>query len=557
MKIQTGTGLELSETNTPEQSASYEAGTTPTTGTPSIDLDCWRPRAQSADADILPSRQSIDGRVIDLSQNDGYISGAIDLISANMIGNGMRLSLHIDYDALGQSEDWGAKTGDEVEASFRRWAWSSHNRVDVTRRSNWLSIQYQAARSLLIHGEFFAVLESHYRASGGYNLAIRIIDPERVSTPQVMSDTNIRNKDIRNGIEYDSAGRVQAYWISNRHPRAFISPLARYPRLTWQRVAAFKKTFGGRRRQVIFHGYDKIRPEQSRGVSIFTPAIKSMKMLDQFSDAQLRQAMIQTLYGIIVKSDADFDKIMNVVGAEKNEISGLDALQQFITQRGKYYNNMSIKTGDGSQRITHLLPGEDLEFKSNSATSGKDISSFMDTMRQESARSTGLSLESFTGDFSKTNYSSNRMANILTNRVTAVRRDVTIVPFCQWLFDVWFEEHLVRGNTTLPSGVDFYKDRDALTRSEWHGPVMPDADPQKSATAAKLRIEAGLTTMTYEAKQIGLDYDDMMEERARELRTKERLGLFELESKNMASKEAPPPPVAPSAPAPKGKKNGN
>lgn len=536
------------DTTRPEQSASYESGSPPASGSPSIDLDCWRPAPRSADADILPSRTTIDGRILDLSQNDGYISGAIDLIAANMVGSGMRLSLHIDAQSIGQTDDWATQFGDEIEASFRRWAWSARNRVDITRRSNWLAMQYQAARSLLIHGEFFGLLESHRLPSGGYRTAVRLIDPERVSTPHNTSDTNIAQLDIRNGIEYDSAGRVVAYWISNRHPRAYIAPMNRYPRLSWQRVPAFKRTFNGRARQIVFHGYEKSRPEQSRGVSIFAPAIKSMKMLDQFSDAQLRQAMIQTLYGIIVKSAADFDKIMAVVGAEKQEIGGLDALQQYITQRGKYYSNMTIKTGDGSQKITHLLPGEDLEFKANSSVNGgKDVAAFMDAMRQESARTSGLSLESFSGDFSKTNYSSNRMSNILTNRVTAVRRDTTIVPFCQWVFDAWFEEHLVRGKSVLPKGVDFYKDRDALTRSDWNGPVMPDADPQKSAKAAQMRIEAGLTTMTYEAKQLGLDYDDMMAERARELRTKERLGLFELEAREAASKSPPSKPSAQSS----------
>src|SRR5687768_3640957 len=70
-------------------------------------LASWQPALREASADVKQSYVRAAARTIDMVQNSGWISGAIDQRLAYTIGSGLRLASKPDTSALGWTTDEG------------------------------------------------------------------------------------------------------------------------------------------------------------------------------------------------------------------------------------------------------------------------------------------------------------------------------------------------------------------------------------------------------------------------------------------------------------------
>ena len=534
--LKNSTALTGALSERPSVSAAYHAGDSPD-GSSTLDMKCWLPRTKSADLDILPSKALLEGRAGDLIDNDGLTAGAEQIHVDNLVGEGLRLLARPDYKMLGQTEEWARELGSKIESGWRSWVYDDRNLVDVRETVNWPGLQAQAVRSWYRHGEMFGFLEAKKSPHTEFVSRIRLVDPDRVSNPA--KGFNIRNKDVRNGIEYDKTGTPIAVYVSSEHPRFYLPTGKWRTEITWTRVPVWKK---GRR--VVFHAFDPVRAEQSRGVTLMASVVRATKMLDRVADATLQAALMQTIFAAVVKSNANYGEIMEVLGREADK-TAVDALQDFMEQRAEYYSENRIKV-DGAS-VVHLLPDEDLQLTAAKSTN-PEIGEFLDAMRLEVARGNGITLEQLTGDFRKTNYSSSQMSNVITGKTHAGRRVRVVNSFAQWVYGLWLEEFFARRNV-LPRGITWAAARGALSRAEWVGPPKVDADPVKSATAAGKRLENGTTTLAFECGALGHDWEEVLEQRAKELVKMKDLGLFDLMAELTASTQAQSEPSNPNAAA--------
>jgi len=513
-------------------SASYHSGNEMPDDA-AIDLACWRPYANSADRDVLPAKDMLEGRSVDVYQNDGYIAGSVQHHVDTVIGSGIKLNLRPDWKALGQTEEWAEEYSKSMESSWGSWTNPARQNVDVRGIHNWPAVQAAAWRSQVIHGEILASFETRRSKRGSYNTKIRLIDPTRLSDPK--KGPHARKQNIRGGIEYDSDGAAIAYHISSRHPRDYRGPNQRTDIITWTRYPAYNRN--GKR--MIFHSFDPMRVEQSRGVTMLAPILRAIKMIDKVSNATLQAALLQTIFAAVVKSNADHDKIMEVIGSSTKETDGVKAMQQYMNMRADFYaqNRINVK---GAKAI-HLLPDEDLELTTAKAAN-PEVGQFLDNFRQEIARGQGMTLESFTGNYEKTSYSSSRMSASTTGKGHEGRATRVLVPFCSWVFDLWAEEHFIRNPEILPQRASFWEFQDALTRADWKIPPPIDPDPEKTAKAAVKRMEAGVSTLQYECSLLGMEWEATLEQQAKEANKKKSLGLFELEAEQVTADNGGPDP---------------
>jgi len=519
----------------PDMTMGFDAGREPSTSAANDLCADWATISQSADRDLIPSKDILDARTIDLTQNDGFAAGAEQHHVNHAVGTGLKLTL---TPTIFDTPEDNAALGDAIETAWRDWTQDVANNVDITGRHNWSALQAQAYRSLMTHGEILAVFEAR-RTTSSKQSRIRIIDPARLSDPKDRRD--LGSKDIRGGIEYNRDGVPVAYWISDRHPRGHVS---RNPRinnkLTWDRIPATGT--GGRR--IVFHTYDPLRAEQSRGVALAAPIIRASKMLDKLSDATLQAAVLQSVFAVVVKSNADYEQIMQVIGAEGAgaDADGLEMIQKFVASRAEYYRSNRIVV-KGAKAV-HLLPDEDLDLK-QALSANPDTAEFLKEMRTECARGLGMSLENYTGDYSKTSFSSSRMSAIEGQRGHEGRRARTLEPFCSWVLDLFAQEHFIQHPTLLPNGTTYAQSRAQILRAKWAGPPQVEVDPAKAATAAQKRLDAGISTLADECAAQGRDWQDVLTQRAKELRMMESLDLFELEAKAQAAKAAQSEPTDP------------
>jgi len=125
-------------------------------------------------------------------------------------------------------------------------------------------------------------------------------------------------------------------------------------------------------------------------------------------------------------------------------------------------------------------------------------------------------------DFSKTNYSSARAALLEAWRYFLGRRAWLVRYWINPIYELWMEEAVNNGAIDAP---DYYGNRYAYLRARWIFAGRGWVDPVKEAEAAGTRMNYGLSTLEAECAEQGLDYEEVMEQRAYERKKMTEMGL--------------------------------
>jgi capsid protein len=102
------------------------------------------------------------------------------------------------------------------------------------------------------------------------------------------------------------------------------------------------------------------------------------------------------------------------------------------------------------------------------------------------------------------------------------RREWLSTYWCDPIFELWLEEAVQRGEIDAP---DFYENKAAYCRCQWVGPGRGWIDPLKEAAAAEKRMQTSQSTLERECAEQGLDWEEVLEQRARERNRALELGL--------------------------------
>jgi lambda family phage portal protein len=134
----------------------------------------------------------------------------------------------------------------------------------------------------------------------------------------------------------------------------------------------------------------------------------------------------------------------------------------------------------------------------------------------------GLPYELVSKDFSQTNYSSARAALLEARRVFNRWQRYLIEHLCTHAYSMVIEEAWLRGEIPFR---EFDEHREALTASRWVPPTFGWVDPRKEVEAATLSIQTGLSSLAIEAAAQGRDWEQVLEQQAREKQLRQELGL--------------------------------
>lgn len=490
----------------------------------SSELANWNPALRSADSEWLGERNIVAARLHDIARNNGWVSGLLQRYVDQVIGSDFRLSYRPDYVALGLDAEWAHDFQAQVEAAFRQWANDTRCVCDASEQATFSGLLGLAFRHRLIDGEALALPQwLPGRPGVKYATAVQLIDPDRLSTPAGMVD----NDTMRGGVEINVFGAAQAYHIRKVHPGEVYTTSPEM--MVWERVP--RRTPWGRSR--VIHFFEKERAAQTRGKSILTPIVERLKMEDRYSRIELQAALVNAIFAAFIESPFDTTLVEDGIDA-----AGVATYQQ---QRKAFHDDRRI-TLDGAQ-IPHLFPGEKFTMPS-AAHPNSNFENFERTVLRYFAAATGQSYEQIAQDWSQTNYSSARAAMLETWKFMSARRGHFANGVATPIFALWFEEAVDRGDVVLPDGApDFWEAFGAWTRCRWIGPGRGWVDPVKEAQAAVIRVQGGLSTMQDECAEQGKDYEEVMEQQAREGAMRERLQLPE------PSATPPAPPTGAGVPA--------
>ncbi|WP_345815282.1 phage portal protein [Paraburkholderia sp. PREW-6R] len=471
----------------------------------SRELAHWRPSLKSADRDMLPEKAIVEGRAHDLSRNNGFARGALQSQKDRIVGANYRLQLRPEYKVLGltfkEANDWAVS----VEREFRLYADDPECFIDATRRRTFTQILRECVGTEMLQGE--AIVSREWRNSPvGYSTCFMTIEPERMCNRNMTMDVDR----MRAGVELDAWGAPAAYWIRTRHQQDIDYSMGSY---TWDRYPKYNR-FGDLN---IIHVFEAERANQTRGFSQFASIIQKMKMLDRFEDAELEAAIISTTYAMVIKSEFGAKSAMEALTGDFN-----DQLKNFLGAQGAYHRGTNL-TFDGV-KIPHLFPNESLEFPSPSHPNA-DSEVFRAWMLRHCSRGLNTSYEEMTGDFSKVTYSSARAAIDVAWKYVTGKRAGFVDRLATLMFRCWLDEAITRGRVLPPKGIDYWKARAALTKASWIGAGKMVIDELKTAKANQTKLTTGETTLSEVCGDQGNNWEDSLEQRAREREKMAELGM--------------------------------
>lgn len=468
--------------------------------TSSSDLASWTSLLDSPDAALLPEHETLAARAIDLTRNNGIAAGAKQTYVDNVIGAaGLKLASRPMYKLLGQTKEWQREFSNNVEQWFGLWAGDTS--CDVLGEQDFAEMTRSAGASLWLSGEALALPYWNQQPGSPFSTQILMVDPARVCNPHHRPDS----VNLRGGFELDDMGRAVAIHVRNTHPGERYSwTLAGSRTPSWERIP-MRTDFG--RRRVIYLA-DKDRIGSTRAKPLLTAVMKDFKMLTHYGTVELQTHIANALIAAFVKTPLDTDSLIELFG-------GADEMKKRLD--GRPNTNAKLKGG----AVIPLRPGEDI-VPFTPSRAGASFQQFVDVFHHTIAAGLNMPRELLLKDFSKTNYSSARAALLEAWRYFLAQRARIAKAFCQPVYELVFEEMVDKGLVDAP---DFQTLRRAYTASRWIGAGRGWVDEVKEATAAKLRMDSGLSTLESEAAVQGLDWEEVLEQRATEQARMKELGL--------------------------------
>ena len=450
----------------------------------------WLPGGGSADQDLLPELADIRERSRDLNRNDAHAAGITSTMTTNVIGTGIRPQSRADKEDLGINEELANDFQKKAERVWKRWL----PYADAGERMDFYEIQQLVDRQILENGEAIIVPLMLKDKGRPYSLALQLIESDRLNTP-----TDKRgDKTIRSGVRIGEKGEPISYFIQKTHPGDIQHRSIEEAR---QYIEIQAKGEYGRKN--IFHLYYVLRSGQTRGLPFFAPVLTYFKDLAEYVEAELVAARIAACFSLFITSESSMDVAVN--SAYEKNASG-----QLVE---------SLEPG----MIKHLIPGESIT-SFNPQRPSATFEPFVDRILKAISAALGLPYELVAKDFSKTNYSSARAALLEARRYFKVRQEWLAQKLCQPVWEMLLEEAYLKGELDVEN---FYENRPGWVRARWIAPGWSWVDPLKEVKASREAIAGNISSLADEAAGQGKDWEEILEQRAREEQKRKELGLPE------------------------------
>ena len=449
----------------------------------------WTVRLGNSDTDDLPSLSKLRQMSRDASRNQPVVVSALETKLDNTIGFGLSLQSMPNHEILGISAEeasaWSRRT--EFEWSL----WSQSVDCDAERTKIFDEIQQVAFLSAMVSGDVPFMLP-YLDRGGPYSMAVRLLESDRLCNPHFAADTPT----IAGGVEVGRYGEPVAYHFAATHPGGIR------PATKWVRIPAY----GANGRRNVWLLARRTRPEQRRGVPILAPVLESLKILDEYTTAELEAALVSGLFTVFVKTDAG--ELPDPLGGTEE---GSDAAQE---------GALALKPG----MMVGLAPGEEIQ-TADPGRPNANYDKFVSAILRQVGAALGVPYEMLMKHFSSS-YSASRAALLEAWKGFKSRRRWFAAGFCQPIYEEWLAEAVLTGRIEAPGFFDDPLIRKAWCGAQWNGPAPGQLDPLKETNAAVRRVEEGFSTRQREAAELnGSDFETNAAAAKRENQLIEEAGL--------------------------------
>lgn len=409
----------------------------------------WHVTNGSGSAEVEGSAVLLRARSRDLIRNDAWAHKALETVVSVTVGHGL-------------SANWTVGSARRSQRWMARWkAWAETKACDARGKHNLYGIQQLVMRTVAESGEALVIREIDRANPSGIPFQLRVIEPDHLdaSRDELIQDRTGRDGVVRQGIEYDSRGRVRGYWLFPDHPG---------DRVTWRNYAYESEFYPA---DQVAHIYREDRPGQGRGVPWASSVMIRHKDLNDYLSNQLLRQKLAACYVAFV--------------TEPEPPPGLNTKK--------------------SRPPTHLEPGaieilptgRDMRFASPPGVEGYE--SVVKLHLHEIAAGWGISYEALTGDLKEVSFSSGRMGWIEMYRNVDTWRWNMLVPMLLDTVADWFRLGMELAGEGEPTR--------AVSAVDWTPPKRDMIDPAKEMEAYRIAVRAGFMTRSQVLRQLGEDPD--------------------------------------------------
>lgn len=453
--------------------------------------------SRSANAELRYELRTMRNRARDLVRNSPFGIRYHQLMAENVVGpTGFQLcakNLKKDSDELYDT----ANTA--IEEAWKDWCRPDNS--DVQRK---LSFNENLALATSGWGTDGEMLIRFLRGPrfGPYGFNIQILDVDYLCDTLYQERLGGQNA-IEQGIELDEWGTPVAYHLWTRHPYDMTGRFMGLTAADRIRVPASD----------IVHAFIPLRAGQSRGIPHAAAIALTLQMLDGYIEAELVAARI---------ASATMGAVEDLPNGEGPAPDPNAAIGD-----GTEPDDGSAVPG-GRDIPAEAEPGALLDLRGKGKLALWDpqhpTSAFPEFTRMMShfiAMGLGVSYGTLTGDLSEANYGSLRVGQLDERTHWERLQHFEIDHVVDRVYREWMKMALLYGK--IPGIVD--RDASRWTRHEWQGRGFDWIDPLKDAQGDLLEVAAGTNSLTRMAAKRGRDLEQIVEERAREMKLFEQHGV--------------------------------
>ncbi|MCV2870642.1 phage portal protein [Defluviimonas sp. WL0002] len=413
----------------------------------------WTATGSSADAEVSVAGPALRARMRDLVRNDPMAAQAVQVLVNNIVGPGIRP----------RAKTGNKRTDKRVNELFRRFAatcdWHGH--------TDFYGLQALAVREMIEGGECLGIQRFMPRGSGK-DVPLKIELREADHLDDGLRGYGVTGPRIDMGIEYDAAGRRVAYHMFPDHPGGTSNVFGN--RLKSERIPADR----------VVHLFERQRV-QNRGVPWGVSAMRGLRDFGDWHRAEMvRKKTEACLVGVVIGEDA---------GAETVAPSMKDAAGNKVEE---------FSPG----MVAYTAGAQSIEFSQPAAAGG--VAEWSRTQLMIIAAGFRVPYALMTGDFSQSNFSSNRAGlNEFRRMVDQLQWQCIIPMLCQPIWD-WFIL-AARTQGLLPEG-------DGPIGVEWAPPRFESVNPKQDADADLAEVRAGFSTRSQKIAARGYDPEEVLDE---------------------------------------------
>lgn len=394
---------------------------------------------------IEGANQRLRERVRALVRNFPPFQRAISAHAAFVVGKGARFQSLV-LDDKGKPDREARR---RIEHGFRRWM----DRASLDGRLHFYECQRLALRQKLETGEFFMCYRKP-KAAGRHPLALQFVEADRVQGGLDVRPTE-PGSIVWQGVEFDpETGERYGYHILR----------AQYP-------PHYEWGYDYLPESRVVHGYQVLRPDQIRGVTVFAPVIILADCMSDYMTAELDGAKMAAKFLAMVTSPdpTTYQAVRSpFVKSQDNPDQKIEDLENGI--------------------IEYLRPGEDVKFASSAR-----VPDGFDRFTRFCLRMVGIVVgtpyEILSGDYTGINYSTARMSRQDYNLMLEPERFWLEQSVNRPVFREWLRWEALRDPASLPG---YFQDPHHYEAAMWVPAGMPSPDPLREGKADIDNIKSGL-----------------------------------------------------------------